>query len=201
VEAVPAFFSGLLFCLSLIVAVGAQNAFVLRQGAMRCHVGTVIVVCCVSDALLIGASVGGIGGLVSGHRGVLSVVRDVGATLLLVYAGTAARRVLSAPSDPTARAAQVESRARVVAATFAFTWLNPAVYLDVILLGSVASSHPASRWWFGAGATTASIGWFIALGFGARLLSPALRHRHAARVLDMFVTVVMIAAAVRTLPV
>jgi L-lysine exporter family protein LysE/ArgO len=89
----------------------------------------------------------------------------------------------------------------VVAATFAFTWLNPAVYLDVVLLGSVAGAHPASRWWFGAGATTASIGWFVALGFGARLLSPALDHRYGTRILDMFVAVVMIAAALRTLPV
>jgi L-lysine exporter family protein LysE/ArgO len=88
----------------------------------------------------------------------------------------------------------------VIAASLAFTWLNPAVYLDtLVLLGSVATAHPASRWWFGAGASTASVSWFIALGFGARRLSPLLSHAHAARILDILIAVVMVMTAVRTL--
>ena len=197
---VPAFVSGLLFGLSLIVAIGAQNAFVLRQGAIRSHVGIVVAICTGSDFLLIGAGVGGVGAIVRDHPAALTVVRAAGAALLLTYAALAARRALAMPDDPAARLGRAGSRRAVVAASLVFTWLNPAVYLDIVLLGTVASAHPVSRWWFGGGAALASMTWFIALALGARLLGPALNHRHGGRILEAFVAVVMIAAALRTAP-
>jgi L-lysine exporter family protein LysE/ArgO len=201
VEPVPTLVSGFLFSLSLIVAIGAQNAFVLRQGAVRSHIGTVVAICAVSDVLLIGAGVGGLGVIVSHDHGALIVLRVAGAAVLLAYALLAARRVLSEPVGPAALHGRADSRRGVVAACLGFTWLNPAVYLDIVLLGSVASAHPSSRWWFGAGAASASISWFIALGLGAGLLSPVLRRPQGARCLDLFVAGMMLAAALRTLPV
>jgi L-lysine exporter family protein LysE/ArgO len=198
---VPTLVSGFLFSLSLIVAIGAQNAFVLRQGAVRSHVGTVVAICAASEVLLIGARVGGMGVIVSHDRGVLTALRAAGAAVLLAYAVLAARRVLSEPVGAAGAPGRADSRRGVVAASLGFTWLNPAVYLDIVLLGSVASAHPASRWWFGAGAASASISWFIALGVGARLLSPVLRRRQGARCLELFVAGVMFAAALRTLSV
>lgn len=195
-----AFFAGLLFSFSLIVAIGAQNAYVLRQGARRVHVKTVIVICAASDVLLIAAGVGGMGAVVRAHASLLTVIRVMGGLLLLIYAGLAVRRAFK-ELELWREAEDGHSRRRVIAATLGFTWLNPAVYLDtLVLLGTVASSHPATRWWFGAGAATASVVWFIALGGAAQLLAPLLRRPEAARLLDVFVAVVMTVTALRTLP-
>ncbi len=195
-----AFFMGLLFSFSLIVAIGAQNAYVLRQGARRAHVKTVITICAVSDAALIALGVAGMGAVVRADRSLLTILRVIGGALLLAYAGLAARRAVGR-LEPRRDGEDGRSRRRVIAATLGFTWLNPAVYLDtLVLLGTVASSHPASRWWFGAGAATASVTWFIALGGAAQLLAPILSRSGAARVLEVFVAVVMTAAALRTLP-
>jgi L-lysine exporter family protein LysE/ArgO len=199
--ALTAYFAGLLFSFSLIVAIGAQNAYVLRQGARRKHVKTVIGICAASDVLLIAAGVAGMGAVVKSDPSLLTVVRVLGGALLLLYAALAARRAfkqleLERDSDDG------HSRRRVIAATLGFTWLNPVVYLDtLVLLGTVASSHPASRWWFGAGAASASVIWFIALGGAAQLLAPVLRRPVAARLLELFVAVVMTATALRTLPI
>jgi L-lysine exporter family protein LysE/ArgO len=202
VNTATAFLSGLLFSLSLIVAIGAQNAYVLRQGARRAHVGLVIAICAVSDVLLIAAGVAGMGAVVTAEPGLIAVVRIGGAGLLLVYGVLAARRALADPGGRPAGEEEADSRRRVIAATLGFTWLNPAVYLDtLVLLGSVASAHPGSRWWFGAGAAAASIAWFTGLGISARLLAPVLRRPGAARALEGFVAVVMTATALRTLPV
>ena len=199
--AITAYFAGLLFSFSLIVAIGAQNAYVLRQGARRRHVKTVIGICAASDVLLIAAGVAGMGAVVRSDRSLLSVIRVLGGALLLAYAVLAARRALRQLELERA-AEDGHSRRRVIAATLGFTWLNPAVYLDtLVLLGTVASSHPASRWWFGAGAATASIVWFIALGGAAALLAPVLSRPAAVRMLDLFVAVVMTATALRTLPI
>jgi L-lysine exporter family protein LysE/ArgO len=199
-DAITAYLAGLLFSFSLVIAIGAQNAFVLRQGARRVHVKTVIGICAASDVLLIAAGVGGMGAVVRSDPSLLTVIRVLGGALLLAYAALAARRALKQLErrrDPE----DGHSRRRVIAATLGFTWLNPAVYIDtLVLLGSVASSHPASRWWFGAGAATASIVWFIALGGAAQLLAPILRRPASARLLELFVAVVMTATALRTLP-
>jgi L-lysine exporter family protein LysE/ArgO len=196
------FISGLLFSLSLIVAIGPQNAFVLQQGARRDYITIVVLVCTASDGLLIAAGVAGIGTVVGTSPGVLTATRFAGATLLLAYGCLAARRALASPAEPLDSTRRGSSRGKVLAATLGFTWLNPAVYLDtIVLLGSVANAHPGSRWWFGAGAATASACWFIGLGSAARLLTPLMSRRNASRLLDGFVAVVMALTALRTLPI
>jgi L-lysine exporter family protein LysE/ArgO len=200
-HALTAYLAGLLFSFSLIVAIGAQNAYVLRQGARRRHVKTVVAICAASDVVLIAAGVAGMGAIVRSAPSLLTVIRVLGGALLLIYAALALRRALRR-LELEQDSADSHSRRRVIAATLGFTWLNPAVYLDtLVLLGTVASSHPDSRWWFGAGAATASICWFIALGGAAQLLAPVLRRPAAARLLELFVAVVMTATALRTLPI
>ncbi|SOD71010.1 L-lysine exporter family protein LysE/ArgO [Jatrophihabitans sp. GAS493] len=192
--------AGLFFGLSLIVAIGAQNTYVLRQGLLRSHVLAVVAICALSDVVLIFAGVGGVGVALHGRAGLLEVVRFLGAGVLLIYAALAIRRLLRGESAPAADQGVVTSLAVVVATSLAFTWLNPAVYLDtIVLLGSVANSHGSQEWWFGLGAMVASIGWFVALGFGARLLIPFFRSPRAWRLLDGFVALVMATTAVRVL--
>lgn len=195
-----AFISGLVFGLSLIVAVGVQNAFVLRQGALRQHVPTIVAICAVSDAILIAAGVGGAGAALNGRPWLLTCARVIGAAALLAYAALAARRALDRAIDTGIASLPASSRPAVIAACLTFTWLNPAVYLDtVVLLGSVANARPGRQWWFGAGATLGSVIWFAALGFGAALLGPILRRPGASRGLDCFVAVIMTVTAVRVL--
>ncbi|MBF4563061.1 amino acid transporter [Microbacterium sp. VKM Ac-2870] len=191
--------------LSLIVAIGAQNLFVLRQGIRREHVLAVASVCALSDAVLIVAGVSGIGALLHAWPGLIEVVRCAGALFLLGYAGLAARRALRGGGDvlqvtPTSRPAGSEpARLMPVLLTcFALTWLNPHVYLDtVFLLGSVANTHGAAgRWWFAGGAAAASVAWFFSLALGTRYLGRWLSTSRAWRVLDGVIAVVMAAIAV-----
>jgi len=188
--------SGFLTGLSLIVAIGAQNAFVLRQGLRRRHVLLVVAVCAVSDLLLILAGVAGIGTIIERAPLVLVVVRWFGVAFLLGYGLLAARRAIRG-GHLEAAADRPLSTSAVLAAALAFTWLNPHVYLDTVLLvGSIASTHGMpGQWWFAAGACAASIGWFTALGYGARVLTPVFRRRNAWRVLDGGIAVVMFALA------
>ena len=188
--------SGLLTGLSLIVAIGAQNAFVLRQGLRRHHVLLVVAVCACSDLVLILAGVAGIGTVVERAPTVLVVVRWSGAAFLLGYGLVAARRAVRGGRLEVAPDRELGVRA-VLATALAFTWLNPHVYLDTVLLvGSIATTHGATgRWWFAAGAGAASLGWFTALGFGARVLTPVFRRPNAWRVLDGGIAVVMVALA------
>lgn len=196
---IPAALAGLGLGLSLIIAIGAQNAFVLRQGLRREHVLLVVAICAISDLVLIAVGIGGGGLLFTAIPWLVEVVRWVGAAFLLLYGLFAARRALR-PSrlDPTDADAPKASSALAVAATcLALTWLNPHVYLDtVVLLGSVASTHGEARWAFGAGAGLGSILWFSTLGFGARLLAPVFLRPVAWRVLDAIIAIVMIAIAV-----
>jgi len=189
--------AGLGFGLSLIVAIGAQNAFVLRQGLRREHVLPVVLVCAVSDAVLILLGIAGVGAVVRAAPDVLTVVRFVGAAFLLVYGVLAARRAVR-PATLTPDGPSVRSGLPVTLTTaLALTWLNPHVYLDtVVLLGSVASTHGDDRWWFGLGAVLGSVIWFGALGFGARLLRPVFAKPAAWRVLDAVIAIVMVALAV-----
>ena len=191
--------AGLQFGLSLIVAIGAQNTYVIRQGIARAHVPTVVVICAVSDVILIAAGVAGLGAVVGHHHGLLLTVRVVGAAFLFGYAALAARRALRPGRKSADGPAATSAWPAVVATCLAFTWLNPAVYLDtVVLLGSVAATGP-DPWWFGGGAALASIAWFAGLGFGARLLAPVFRQPRAWRALDVFVAVVMAVTAARVL--
>ncbi len=188
--------AGLGFGLSLIVAIGAQNAFVLRQGLRREHVLPVVAVCAFSDALLITAGVGGLGSLLDLAPWLDEVMRVGGAAFLLTYAALAARRAVRPSAITTDDAGAEVSVWPVVATALALTWLNPHVYLDtLVLLGSVAGSYGDDRWWFGAGAVTASIAWFVALGYGARLLRPWFARPSAWRVLDALIAVVMLLIA------
>jgi L-lysine exporter family protein LysE/ArgO len=192
--------TGTLFGLSLIVAIGAQNTFVIKQGVRGEHVGAVIAVCAVSDIALITAGVGGAGALLTRAPDVLQVVRWAGAAFLLAYAAFALRRAWrpgALHADTSGAPVRLGS---VVATAAALTWLNPHVYLDtVVLLGSVAATHGSSRWWFAAGAGLASVLWFTTLGHGAKLLRPLFARPAAWRVLDLGVALVMTVLAVNLL--
>jgi L-lysine exporter family protein LysE/ArgO len=178
--------------LSLIVAIGAQNAFVLRQGIRREAVLAVVGICALSDALLIALGVGGVGALVTAWPGALTAVAWIGGLFLVGYGVLAARRALRPSGALVAGGGAVGSRRRAVLACLAMTWLNPHVYLDtVFLLGSVAADRGPLRWTFGLGAALASVCWFAALGFGARLLSRFLARPSAWRVLDGMVAATM----------
>ncbi|AJP00464.1 amino acid transporter [Streptomyces cyaneogriseus subsp. noncyanogenus] len=182
--------------LSLIVAIGAQNAFVLRQGIRREAVLAVVGICALSDAVLIALGVGGVGALVVAWPGALTAVGWTGGAFLLCYGALAARRVLR-PGALTARGEAAGSRRRALLTCLALTWLNPHVYLDtVFLLGSVAADRGPLRWTFGLGAVCASLAWFAALGFGARFLGRFLARPAAWRVLDALVAATMITLGV-----
>ncbi len=188
--------AGLLTGLSLIVAIGAQNAYVLRQGLRRSHVGCVVIVCALSDVVLIVAGVAGIGGIIDHAGWVLEVVRWLGVAFLLSYAARSLRSAV-APGSLAAAADGSEQRGAVARRALALTWLNPHVYLDtVVLLGSVANTHGSgARWWFAIGAGVASIGWFTAIGYGARLAAPLLARPRAWQVIDLLVAATMVAVA------
>ena len=177
--------AGFATSLALIVAIGSQNAFVLRQGIMREHVLPLVVFCALSDALLILAGVAGGGALVQQYPVVLEVARIGGTVFLAAYALFAARRALR-PAALLPLDAPGLSLPAALATCFGFTFLNPHVYLDtVVLLGAVATQRgEAGRWWFGLGAASASLCWFAALGFGARLLRPVFARPLAWQVLD-----------------
>ncbi|WP_245548748.1 LysE/ArgO family amino acid transporter [Nocardia exalbida] len=186
--------SGLGFGLSLIVAIGAQNAFVLRQGISGSHVHAVVAVCAVSDMVLIAAGVAGFGVLVESAPAVLGVARYAGAAFLIGYAVLAVRRAFGAAVLRTEAGRAGAALGATVATTLALTWLNPHVYLDtVVLLGSFASTYASpDRWFLGAGAMLASVLWFTALGFGARLLGPLFTRPLAWRVLDSLIAAVLL---------
>jgi L-lysine exporter family protein LysE/ArgO len=204
--------------LSLIVAIGAQNLFVLRQGIRREHVFLVAAICAVSDAVLIVLGVSGIGFVLLALPWLVDVVRWAGAVFLVVYGLLAARRAwrpsgeaLDAGSETPVAAGERPARTSttttstaaqtrllpVVLTCLALTWLNPHVYLDtVFLLGTVANTHGDARWVFAAGAVIASIAWFFGLAFGARYLGRWLSTPRAWRILDAIIAVVMIAIGV-----
>lgn len=186
--------AGLLTGLSLIVAIGAQNAFVLRQGLARRHVAPVVAVCAVSDLVLILAGVAGIGTVVERAGWVIDVVRWAGVAFLTWYGVNALRRARRAESLEAATGGDA-TLGRAVRTAVALTWLNPHVYLDtVLLLGSIANTHD-QRWWFGAGAAVASLLWFTGLGYGARKAHRLLSTPRAWQVLDVLIGLTMLAIA------
>ncbi|MBI5028454.1 MAG: LysE/ArgO family amino acid transporter [Actinobacteria bacterium] len=192
----PTALSGLGFGLSLIVAIGAQNAFVMRQGLRREHVGVVVVICALSDIVLIALGTGGVGAVISAHRPVLAGVTVVGSAVLLWYAATAVRRAVRPVALVADFGGEAGRMVPVAVTALALTWLNPHVYLDtVVLLGSVASAQ-ASPWTFAAGAMVASVAWFAGLGYGAQVLRPLFARPAAWRVFDLGVAAVMTTVAV-----
>ncbi|GAB7040267.1 MULTISPECIES: LysE/ArgO family amino acid transporter [Catenuloplanes] len=190
--------AGFGFSLTLIVAIGAQNAFVLRQGLRREHVLAVVAVCAVSDAVLITAGIAGLGALLERAPAALTAVRWAGAAFLLGYAALAARRALR-PGTLTPLDRPPATLRATLLACLAFTFLNPHVYLDtVVLLGTIANQDP-NQWLFGTGAAAASAVWFTALGFGAVRLAPLLARPAAWRAVDALIAAVMTALAVTLL--
>jgi L-lysine exporter family protein LysE/ArgO len=196
------FFNGFATSAALIIAIGAQNAFVLRQGIKREHVFAVALICALSDALLISLGIAGVGTLIQRHPLLLAVARYGGALFLFVYAAFALRRAMR-PKGAELGAASTEkmSLRSAVLACLAFTYLNPHCYLDtVVLLGSISGQYPLpQRWVFGAGAFTASFVWFFALAYGARLLAPLFAKPVAWRVLDTLIAAVMITIGIALL--
>lgn len=194
--------AGLGLGLSLIIAIGAQNAFVLRQGVRRERVILVVAICALSDLILIIAGVAGMGLVLESVPWLVQAIRWLGAAFLIGYAVLAAVRAIRGTGglDPAANATVVSGRTltiRVALTALALTWLNPHVYLDtVLLLGGVAASYGEDRWVFAIGAGAASILWFTALGFGARLLGTALRRPMAWRILDGVIAVIMLVLGV-----
>ncbi|MFE4467184.1 LysE/ArgO family amino acid transporter [Leifsonia sp. NPDC056824] len=191
------YLTGLGSAAALIVAIGAQNAFVLRQGLRREHVLAVVAICVASDALLIAAGVAGIGTLVKAAPLALQIVRWAGFAFLVGYAVFAAVRAVR-PTTLTAATSGGGTLAAAIGTCLAITWLNPHVYLDtVLLLGSLSATHgDPGRWVFGAGAATASLLWFVVLGFGARVAAPVFARPMAWRVLDAGIAVLMLVLAI-----
>ena len=189
----PVVVQGLLLSLGLIVAIGAQNAFVLRQGLRREHVGSVVAFCAVAEALLITAGVLGMAQALGERPGLARALALAGAAFLAVYGWRALQRARQASALDVTEAGQGLSRGAVLAQAAAFTFLNPHVYLDAVLLvGSIGAQQPAPlQGWFAAGASTASVLWFSALGFGARWLAPWFARPRAWQVLDALIGVTM----------
>jgi L-lysine exporter family protein LysE/ArgO len=190
---------GLLTGLSLIVAIGAQNAYVLRQGLRRAYVGPVVTICTLSDLALIVAGVAGIGVIVQHAGWALTAVRWFGVAFLVWYGLSSAWRARRPASSLSAAHENPGGGPAVVRRVMALTWLNPHVYLDtVVLLGSIANAHGTSgRWWFAVGACLASTLWFTALGFGARFAGGLLATPRAWQVLDLLIAATMLGIAVK----
>ncbi|MGV0790750.1 LysE/ArgO family amino acid transporter [Mycolicibacterium sp. XJ1819] len=189
-------FVGFVASLTLIAAIGAQNAFVLRQGIRGEHVLAVVAVCTASDVVLIAAGIAGVGALISAHPGAMTVAKFGGALFLTGYGLLAARRA-ARPSTLAPSTAGPTRLLEVLVTCLAITWLNPHVYLDtVVLLGTLANEHRGQRWLFGIGAVTASAVWFVCLGLGARRLAGLFATPLTWRVLDALIATTMIGLGV-----
>lgn len=188
---------GFLIQMGLIVAIGAQNAFILKQGIKGEHVLAVCLICTASDAVMIPAGIAGVGALTAMAPWFGTVFRWIGAAFLIVYGGRSAFFALKGASTLTPSEAAAAPLGPTVAACLAFTWLNPHFYLDAVgLIGSLSAQYPGHRFAFGAGAIAASAVFFFSLGYGARLLRPVLARPQAWRMLDggIAATMWMIAA-------
>ncbi len=180
---------------SLIIAIGAQNAFILRQGILRQHVFILCLICAIADSLLIAVGVAGVGAIMQSSPSLLFSIRIGGAIFLLWYAWVAFRRALK--PNVMNEAGQGEGSLRVALLTcLAFTFLNPHVYVDTVLLVGASAPHEGeARLAYGAGAMLASFIWFFALGYGARLLEPVFKNPKAWQVLDTMIGIVMLLIA------
>lgn len=189
---VSPFLSGFALGASLIIAIGAQNAFVLRQGLIRSHVFIICLICALSDALLIALGVAGLGALIAQAPALILVMTLGGAAFLAGYAALAFRRALRPAAMTADRTGALSLRAAILTC-LAFTFLNPHVYLDtVILLGSLSARYALdARLAYALGAMSASFVWFFSLGYGARFLAPLFARPAAWRVLDFIIGVVM----------
>jgi L-lysine exporter family protein LysE/ArgO len=193
-----AFTTGFALSATLIIAIGAQNAFVLRQGIRREHVAAIVVFCALADLLLIGAGVAGLAGVLGDSPALVALLTTAGSAFLVWYGVRALRRAVLPQSLQAAAGTEPLSLGNAMAQAAGFTLLNPHVYLDtVLLMGSIGTRQPPDmRVWFVGGAACASGVWFTALGFGARLLAPIFARPRAWQVLDTLVGLTMLALAV-----
>jgi L-lysine exporter family protein LysE/ArgO len=193
---VQAILPGLLTGLSLIVAIGAQNAFVLRQGLLRKHVFVIVLICALSDALLIALGVLGLGSLIAALPWLLEVIRWVGVAFLVWYGSSSLRRFIKQDSLKAAESSVVSLKEAVLT-TLALTFLNPHVYLDtVIFIGGIASQFGDQKWFFAIGAVVASFVWFFSLGLGASKAAVLVSKPVFWKVLDIFIAAVMFSLAI-----
>jgi L-lysine exporter family protein LysE/ArgO len=193
---VIALISGFLAGLSLIIAIGAQNAFVIKQGLLRSHVTLVVVVCSVADAFLIVVGIGGLGSVIQSHPRVLEYVRWFGVAYLIWFGIKSIRSAFTTESL-TIGATEKESSIKVLLTALTFTFLNPHVYLDtVILLGSIANQFSDQRWLFALGASSASLTWFSTIGYGARAASQFMSRPIFWKILDSLIAIVMFTIAI-----
>jgi len=187
---------GLLTGLSLIVAIGAQNAFVLRQGLLKKHVLAIVLICAISDATLIVLGVLGLGSLISLLPGALEVIRWMGVAFLVWYGSTSLRRFMKNESLKAAEAGSGTLK-QTVLTVLALTFLNPHVYLDtVIFIGGIANQFGDQKWFFALGAVTASFVWFFSLGFGASKAAVLVSKPAFWKILDVFIAAVMYSLAI-----
>ncbi len=188
---IPGFFTGL----SLIVAIGAQNAFVIRQGLLRSHVLLVVIVCSVSDALLIVLGTGGLGKIVQSNPNLLTFIRWFG-VVYLAWFGIKSFRSAFKENQLLATGQAEISWKRILTTVLALTYLNPHVYLDtVIFVGSIANQFDGDKWFFALGASLASVVWFSTIGFGARAASHLMSKPIFWRILDILIALIMFSLA------
>lgn len=191
-----ALISGFLASLSLIIAIGAQNAFVIKQGLLRSHVTLVVVFCSIADAFFIILGVGGLGTFVHSQPRALEYIRWFGVAYLTWFGIKSVRAALSTQSL-TVATSENQSAGKVLLSLFTFTFLNPHVYLDtVILLGSIANQFSDDRWYFALGASMASVIWFATIGYGARAASKYMTRPIFWKVLDSVIAVIMFTIAI-----
>lgn len=191
-----ALLSGFFASLSLIIAIGAQNAFVIKQGLLRSHVTLVVIFCSVADAFFIVLGVGGLGTLVQSQPRILEYIRWFGVAYLTWFGIKSVRAALSTQTM-TVEKTDEKSAVKVLLSLFTFTFLNPHVYLDtVILLGSIANQFSSHRWYFALGASMASVIWFATIGYGAQAASKYMTRPIFWRVLDSVIAVIMFTIAI-----
>lgn len=188
----PDYLSGLLLGLSLILAIGSQNAFVLKQGLKREHVFFICLFCALSDAILISAGVAGFGAVTARYPHVVEIAKIAGALFLLVYGLQSLYASWRKSHALTATGQAVSSLKKALLLCFGFTWLNPHVYLDTLVLVGMVSTGASSKLVFASGAVSASFLFFFALGYGARLLRPLFAAPKAWNVLDAVVGILML---------
>ena len=189
-------FSGFFTAISLIAAIGAQNAYVIRQSLTRKHVLLVVVICALADAILIIAGIAGLGALITSAPMLMEFIRWFG-VLYLVWFGIKSVRSAFKKQSLDAGSAQSASRKQVVLSILGFTFLNPHVYLDtVILLGSIANQFQSDRWWFGIGAMMSSVVWFFSIGYGAKAAAKYMAKPIFWKILDLSIAAVMFGIAI-----
>ncbi|KJY84850.1 amino acid transporter [Vibrio galatheae] len=186
------FLAGFSLGLSLILAIGSQNAFVLKQGLKNQHVFVICAVCAISDAILISLGVAGFGAIIAHYPAIEIMARYGGAVFLFTYAFLSFKSALTAHHGMNAAEQNNTSLLKAVSICLAFTWLNPHVYLDtVVLLGSISTQYQPNQFQFACGAIIASLIFFFSLGYGARFLAPLFKKPKSWKILEFLVGIIM----------